>query len=102
MRLPEAVAAIAIGCASIAGCARTESPPGKATASSFDGAAWKPPTDSELPTDSLGKSVRRGYALVMHTTDSPPAFAPGRINCTNCHIDGGRREIGRASCRERV
>jgi thiosulfate dehydrogenase len=26
----------------------------------------------------------------MHTPDSLPAYAPGRISCTNCHINGGR------------
>jgi thiosulfate dehydrogenase len=26
----------------------------------------------------------------MHTHDSLPAYAPGNINCTNCHMNGGR------------
>src|SRR6267142_1934696 len=52
--------------------------------------AWRAPADSEIPHDSLGASVRRGLALVMHTTDSLPAYAPGNINCTNCHLNGGR------------
>ena len=59
-------------------------------APAFDPASWRAPSDSEIPTDSLGASVRRGLALVMHTADSLPAYAPGNISCTNCHINGGR------------
>lgn len=59
-------------------------------ASAFDPAAWRPPADSEIPADSLGASIRRGLALVMHTTDSLPAYAPGSINCSNCHLNAGR------------
>ncbi|HEU5174710.1 MAG TPA: c-type cytochrome [Gemmatimonadaceae bacterium] len=56
----------------------------------FDPARWQPPADSAIPGDSLGASIRRGLALITHTTDSLPGFAPGHINCTNCHLDGGR------------
>ncbi|MDB4907390.1 MAG: cytochrome c class [Gemmatimonadetes bacterium] len=56
----------------------------------FDINHWTPPSDSEIPTDSLGASIRRGLALLTHTTDSLPHFAPGHINCVNCHRDGGR------------
>jgi thiosulfate dehydrogenase len=57
---------------------------------SGDVAHWRPPADSQIPNDSLGASIRRGLALVTHTTDSLPAYAPGNINCSNCHMDGGR------------
>jgi thiosulfate dehydrogenase len=57
----------------------------------FSPATWTPPPDSAIPADSLGASIRRGLALVTNTTDSLPAHAPGRINCTSCHLDGGRR-----------
>jgi thiosulfate dehydrogenase len=56
----------------------------------FDAAAWQPPPESAIPADSLGASIRRGLALVMHTADSLPAYDPGRLNCTNCHINAGR------------
>lgn len=52
--------------------------------------AWRPPSDSEIPDDSVGAAVRRGLALVSHTTDSLSRYAPGKINCTNCHLDFGR------------
>jgi thiosulfate dehydrogenase len=53
-------------------------------------APWRPPADAEMPSDSLGASVRRGHALVMHTPDSLPDYAPGNISCGNCHLQGGR------------
>ena len=58
--------------------------------SRFDPAAWKAPPDSAIPNDSLGAAVRRGLALVLHTPDSLPRYAPGRISCSNCHLDAGR------------
>jgi len=56
----------------------------------FDPSSWQPPADSAIPNDSLGTSIRRGLAIVMHTADSLPEYAPGNISCTNCHISGGR------------
>jgi thiosulfate dehydrogenase len=61
-------------------------------AAAFDPATWRPPADSEIPNDSLGASIRRGMALVLHTPDSLPRYAPGRITCSNCHIGAGRDE----------
>jgi len=68
----------------------TAQPSRRAGDSHFDAAAWQPPSDSAIPNDSLGASVRRGLALVLHTADSLAAYDPGRLNCTNCHINGGR------------
>jgi len=56
----------------------------------FNPATWMPPADSEIPADSLGAAIRRGRALVLFTNDSLPAYAPGRIRCSNCHMNGGR------------
>ena len=58
----------------------------------FEPARWEPPADSQIPNDSLGAAVRRGLALITHTADSLPYYAPGRLNCTNCHLNGGRNE----------
>lgn len=52
---------------------------------------YTPMHDSLIPRDELGASIRRGMALITHTTDSLPAFAPGNIQCSSCHIDAGRR-----------
>lgn len=55
-------------------------------------ANWRAPADSEIPPpgDSLGASIRRGLALVTNTSDSLPAYAPGTINCSSCHLGAGR------------
>ncbi len=52
---------------------------------------YTPPPDSAIPNDELGAAIRRGLALVTRTTDSLPAYAPGNIQCANCHVDAGRR-----------
>lgn len=52
---------------------------------------YTPPSDSAIPNDELGASIRRGLALITHTTDSLPKYAPGNIQCVSCHIDGGRK-----------
>lgn len=51
---------------------------------------YTPPPETEIPNDSLGASIRRGKALLDHTTDSLPAYAPGNIQCSSCHLDAGR------------
>jgi thiosulfate dehydrogenase len=56
----------------------------------FDAAAWRAPADSEIPADAVGASIRRGLALILHTPDSLPRFAPGNISCSNCHLAAGR------------
>jgi thiosulfate dehydrogenase len=53
--------------------------------------AWQPPPDSLIPADSLGAAIRRGLAILTNTHDSLPEYAPNNINCTSCHLDGGRR-----------
>jgi thiosulfate dehydrogenase len=90
MKTASAVAVPMLVAALIAGCDRTTPGVVQQASAAFDAAAWKAPTDSEIPNDSLGQSIRRGLALVMHTSDSLPAYAPGAINCTNCHVNGGR------------
>lgn len=52
---------------------------------------YTPPPDSLIPNDQLGASIRRGLALILHTTDSLPRYATGSLQCANCHIDAGRR-----------
>jgi thiosulfate dehydrogenase len=63
---------------------------GRPAAAAFDPARWRPPADSEIPADSLGAAIRRGLALMTYTPDSLPAYAPGEMSCTNCHLEGGR------------
>jgi thiosulfate dehydrogenase len=54
-------------------------------------AGWAPPSLDHIPNDSLGNSIRRGLALLLHTRDSLPRFATSSLNCTSCHLDNGLR-----------
>jgi thiosulfate dehydrogenase len=85
----------------LAACERTDgtTAAAAATAAATAGApeapagplAYAPPPDSLIPDDSLGAAIRRGRALLVRTTDSLPAYAPGNIQCASCHLDAGRR-----------
>jgi len=49
------------------------------------------PTDSEIPSGPLGRSIRRGLALVTATRDSLPGHVGSALRCVSCHLDEGRR-----------
>lgn len=84
-------AAALLACGNPRDASRVDSTAAAATAAAtFDPKAWRTPTDAEIPNDSLGASIRRGLALIQHTADSLPRYAPGRISCTNCHLNAGR------------
>lgn len=57
-------------------------------------AAVTAPSDSEIPGDAFGASVRRGLALLTATRDSLPAYVGNALRCTSCHLDEGRRPVG--------
>jgi thiosulfate dehydrogenase len=52
------------------------------------------PPDSAMPGGALGTSIRRGRALLEHTHDSLPRYAPSNLRCVSCHLDDGRRVDG--------
>lgn len=52
------------------------------------------PPDSAMPGGALGLSIRRGRALLEHTRDSLPRYAPSNLRCVSCHLDDGRRADG--------
>src|SRR5690242_19584355 len=96
-RITFAPTAVAAGTFAACGEPRTDSPAVRqegaartGASATFAPAAWQPPAESAITRDSLGDAIRRGRALVMHTHDSLPAYAPGRLACTHCHINGGR------------
>lgn len=69
--------------------ARPGTPPAAPPAAVVE--AWAPPPPDAFPAGPLGESVRRGLDLFTHTTERLPAYAPGNINCSNCHLDAGRK-----------
>lgn len=56
-----------------------------------DTVAFAPPADSTIADDEFGRSVRRGRALLVHTSDSLPAHVGNALQCVSCHPDDGRR-----------
>jgi len=64
-------------------------PAGSASAVHFDEAAWTPPTEKDIPGDSLGASIKRGLYLLRFTPESLPNYASSSLRCTSCHQNDG-------------
>ena len=56
-----------------------------------DTVAFAPPPDSTIPNDAAGRSIRRGQALLVHTTDSLPDRVGAALQCVSCHPREGRQ-----------
>jgi thiosulfate dehydrogenase len=52
---------------------------------------WQPPVVDSTPDDPYEAAVYRGLAILTHTHDSLPTYAPSSLNCVSCHLDEGRR-----------
>ena len=50
--------------------------------------------DTTVPDGPLGRSVRRGRAIMLATHDSLPRHVGNALRCTSCHLDEGRRAGG--------
>lgn len=67
----------------------TSGAPKKAPAVHFDESAWTPPTEADIPKDSLGAAIKRGLYLLRFTPESLPQYATSSLRCTSCHqMDG--------------
>lgn len=58
--------------------------------------AWNfpknPLTDSTLDESKLSNEIRLGFKIFTNTPMEVPQFAPGKMSCNNCHLNGGQRE----------
>ena len=58
--------------------------------------AWEfprnPLTDPTLDDSKLSNEIRWGFKIFTNTPAEAPQFAPGKISCINCHLNGGQRE----------
>jgi thiosulfate dehydrogenase len=76
-------------------CAGEVTPDADAPSVVFNEAAWKAPTEADIPNDSMGASIRRGLYLLRHTPDSLPRYATSGLTCTSCHqLDGTKLTSG--------
>jgi thiosulfate dehydrogenase len=58
--------------------------------------AWyfpkNPLEDPSLDDSKLSKQVQWGFRLFTNTPKEAPHFAPGKMTCNHCHLNGGQRE----------
>jgi len=58
--------------------------------------AWELPknplTDSTLDDSKLSKQIQWGFRIFTNTPAEAPQLAPGKISCSNCHLNAGQRE----------
>src|SRR6185369_5111040 len=58
--------------------------------------AWEfpknPLTDPSLDDSKLSNEIRWGFKIFTNTPAEAPQFAPGKMSCNNCHLNGGQRE----------
>src|SRR5262249_7331539 len=98
--------AVILGALAAAGCRAT---PRKATsngvplladvlipASTTMMTAWDVPqnplADQSRATSRLSKDIRWGYKLFTDTPHEARQYAPGKMSCSNCHLNAGQRE----------
>lgn len=58
--------------------------------------AWffpkNPLTNPSLDQSTLSKQIRWGFRIFTDTPREAPQFAPSKMSCNNCHLNGGQRE----------
>src|SRR5579872_1404416 len=88
MRAPLVVTLSAVA---LAACSVEHSPTPATQAATFDASAWKPPSEADIPNDSLGASIRRGLALIRFTPESLPKYVTSNMRCVSCHENDGTK-----------
>jgi len=48
--------------------------------------------DKSLDDSKLSHDIRWGFRIFTNTAAEAPQFVPGKISCSNCHLNGGQRE----------
>jgi thiosulfate dehydrogenase len=58
--------------------------------------AWEfpknPLKDKDLDDSKLSRDIKWGFKLFTNTPAEAPQFVPGKIACSNCHLNAGQRE----------
>jgi thiosulfate dehydrogenase len=59
--------------------------------------AWEfpknPLTAGTLDDSKLSNEIRWGFRIFTNTAGEAPRFAPSKMSCNNCHLNGGQREL---------
>ena len=48
--------------------------------------------DPKLYDSKVANQIRWGFRIFTNTPHEAPQFAPGKMSCNNCHLNGGQRE----------
>src|SRR5215470_879263 len=48
--------------------------------------------DPKLYDARVANQIRSGFKIFTDTPHEAPQFAPGKMSCNNCHLNGGQRE----------
>ena len=54
-------------------------------------AAFKPPSEEDIPSGPEGDAIRRGMQIFVNTRTHAGQFVGNDLSCSNCHLDAGRR-----------
>lgn len=52
---------------------------------------FQPPREQDLPDDAFGQLVQQGRAIFINTRKYAGDHVGNGMNCTNCHLDQGRK-----------
>lgn len=52
---------------------------------------FAPPSEEALPDNAYGRLVQRGRAIFVDTQANASEFVGNGLNCTNCHLEQGRK-----------
>jgi thiosulfate dehydrogenase len=68
-----------------------EPPQPSGVGASAAGVALSPPGRDAIPDGPLGAAIRQGEHILTRTAVYARAYVGARLNCTSCHLDGGRQ-----------
>ena len=52
-------------------------------------ALFAPPSPDSIPGDQRGEQIRLGFKIIADTQEYGQPYVGNKLNCTNCHLDGG-------------
>ncbi len=80
--------AMLVSCSGENARVKTEKPP-EADQTGSVAIEFAPPSPETIPGSQLGEQIRPGYLIVVNTQEYARPYVGNRLNCTNCHLDGG-------------
>jgi thiosulfate dehydrogenase len=80
--------AMLVSCSGETARVKTEEPRGAGQTGSA-AIEFAPPSPETIPGSQLGEQIRLGYQIVVNTQEYARPYVGNRLNCTNCHLDGG-------------